>query len=100
MANPQVVTMPEWAWQKVATDVTLGVIHRLDVIVDYYQTFRLTGGTAPAVPEEGTLPAEAVKMFVVSSEEVIDSLEAIDVYVMCVNIDTENEYTGTIRVDI
>ncbi len=101
MANPLVVEINiEWVWQKVATAVKTGAIHRLVTDVDYYQTYRLTGVAAPSAPVLGTLPVEAVKMFESSSSESISSTEDIDVYVMVKYNKTLKLRDGKIRVDV
>ena len=101
MANPLPVTIgTEWAWQKVATSVTTGVIHRLTTVVEYYQTYRLTGEAAPTGPTLGTVPEEAVKMFEQSSNEPIDSSNPIDVYIMVKYDNTLAGRDGKLRVDV
>ena len=101
MANPLVVDIDtEWAWQKVATNVTTGVIHRLSTDVYYYQTYRLTGVAAPSAPTLGTLPEEAVKIFEDGNQESILSSEAIDVYIMVKYDNTLAGRDGKIRVDV
>ena len=101
MADPNVVDIStEWVWQKVATNVLTGLINRLTTTVYYYQTYRLTGTAAPAVPTQGTIPEEAVRIFDQSSQEEISALAAIDVYIMCANSDDDADDVGKIRVDI
>ena len=101
MANPLVVNiLTEWVWLKVATSVVSGVIHRLTTAVDYYQTYRLTGVTAPTAPTLGTLPEEAVRMFELSSNEEISSSAAIDVYIMVKYDNTLAGRDGKVRVDV
>lgn len=101
MANPLVVEInTEWVWQKVATAVKTGAIHRLVTDVDYYQTYRLTGVAAPAAPTLGTLPVEAVKMFELSTLESISSAADIDVYIMVKYDDTLAGRDGKVRVDV
>ena len=101
MANPLVVNInTEWAWQKVATSVKTGVIHRLSTDVYYYQTFRLTGQAAPTAPTLGTIPAEAVRMFDKSSQAEISSVADIDVYIMVQYDNTLALRNGKVRVDI
>ena len=101
MANPLVVTIsPEWAWQKVATNVVTGAIYRLVSTVYYYQTFRLTSEAAPSAPTPpnpvtgipGVIPDEAIRMFDQSNEELIQSNELIDVYIMCANQDIDSDH--------
>ena len=101
MANPLVVNIStEWVWQKVATAVKTGAIHRLVSTVYYYQTFRLTGQAAPTAPTAGTIPAEAVKIFDVSDTVPISSQVDIDVYIMVANRDDDVLDTGKVRVDV
>ncbi len=101
MANPLVVEInTEWAWQKVATSVKTGLIHRLTTDVDYYQTYRLTGVAAPTAPVLGTLPVEAVKIFESSSSESISSTEDIDVYIMVKYDKTLALRNGKVRMDL
>ena len=101
MANPLVVDiLTEWAWQKVATAVKTGAIHRLTTEVEYYQTYRLTGVAAPTAPTLGTLPEEAVKMFELSGSEAISSAENIDVYIMVKYDNTLAGRDGKVRVDV
>ncbi len=101
MANPLVVEInTEWVWQKVATSVKTGVIHRLTTVVEYYQTYRLTGQAAPTAPTLGTLPEEAVIMFEESGSESISSAADIDVYIMVKYDNTLALRNGKIRVDV
>ena len=101
MANPLVVNiLTEWAWQKIATAVTTGNIHRLTTVVDYYQTYKLTGQAAPSAPTLGTLPEGAVKMFEKRNPEPIDSSNPIDVYIMVKYDNTLASRDGKVRVDI
>lgn len=49
MADPAVVDCPKGVWTKVATNVTTGLVHILKTDPSaYYQTYRDTGGAAPA----------------------------------------------------
>ena len=101
MADPLIVDIStEWVWQKIATAVTTGIIHRLTTTVYYYQTYRLTGTAAPSVPIQGTIPEEAARIFDLSSNEIIDSSNPIDVYIMCANSDDDANDVGKIRVDV
>ena len=100
MANPDVQTLTEWTWTKVATNVISGVLHRIVSTVWYYQTYRLTGEAAPAAPVQGTIPEEAVRIFENGPEELISSSELIDVYIMCANQDDDATDDGKIRVDL
>ena len=101
MANPLVVDIStEWVWQKIATSITTGMIHRLSTDVDYYQTYRLTGESAPSTPTLGTLPEEAVRIFENGNQESISSSVAIDVYIMVKYDDTLAGRDGKLRVDV
>lgn len=93
-------TINEWEWVEVATGVTTGNIIMMDSSVYYYQTFRPTTDTAPAVPTVGTIPDEAVKIFEQSNEEPIGATYLIDVYIMCANNDDDDADSGKIRVDL
>ncbi len=100
MADPQIIAIPEWVWTKVATAVTTGAIHRLVSTVYYFQTYRLTGEAAPTAPTQGTTPEESVRIFDRSNNEIIDSSNPIDVYIMGANQDDDADDTGKIRIDI
>lgn len=106
MADPLVVNVPEWAWLKVATNVTTGVLTRLDSTVYYYQTYRDTGGGAPPAPTapaggaDGVIPEEAVRIFDQSNQAQISGVAGIDVYIMCANRDEDSSEQGKIRVDL
>ena len=101
MADPNVVDIStEWVWQKVATAVVSGIIHRITTTVYYYQTYRLTGEAAPSAPTQGTIPEEAVRLFTQSKSEEISSSDPIDVYIMVANQDDDANDTGKIRVDV
>ena len=101
MANPLVVDiLTEWQWQKIATAITTGMIHRLSTDVEYYQTYRLTGVAAPSAPVLGTLPEEAVRLFDLSGSEEISSSAAIDVYIMVKYDNTLALRDGKVRVDV
>lgn len=101
MENPNVISLPEWEWTKIATNVIMGTIHRLSTTVYYYQTYRKTGEAAPTAPTIGTIPNEAVKIFEQKSEEDIGAPAAADVYIMTMNNDEDNDDdSGKIRVDV
>ena len=99
-SDPVVTAISEWVWTKVATNVLTGVLHRLNTIVDYYQTYRLTGTGAPSVPTFGTIPIEAVRIFSDSTSEPISATVGIDVYIMGANRDDDASDDGSIRVDV
>lgn len=98
MANPQVVSIPEWEWVKIATATRKVFVNRLNSTVTYYKTYRLTGKYAPEAPTIGTIPQEAVEIFRDSNEQVIESSEALDVYIMCANHDNDSDESGLILV--
>ena len=100
MENPNPTTLTDWQWVKVATNIDIGTLHRLESRIHYYQTFRITGDTAPTNPTIGILPEEAVKVFESGNLEKIESDDKIDVYIMSVNYINGKSYTGKIRVDI
>lgn len=98
--NPEVQTLPEWKWVKVATSVTTGKLNRLESSVAYYQTYRVTGDTEPTEPTIGIIPDEAVKIFELDNQEDIGSTDPIDVYIMCANSDNDDNDQGKIRIDL
>jgi hypothetical protein len=76
MADPAIVSVPQGAWTKVATNITSGWVHILDSDgYDVLQTYRTTGGTAPAGKEEGV----AIK----DGNAQISAYSGIDVYLFC-----------------
>jgi hypothetical protein len=91
MGNPVVTTIPNGVWTKVATNVLTGNVHIIESKVTYLQTFRLTGEAAPTLRDEG------VELFTKCITERIQSADAIDVYVWCVDNDGKD---GKIRVDV
>ena len=100
MANPAVVTMnTEWEWQKVATGITMGSIHLKNRGTRYYRTYRLTGESAPNNPAEGTIPDEAIQIFINKTEELIRANVSIDVYLLCKCNDRKNVQSGKVVVD-
>ena len=99
MADPQVVAISQWVWTKVATNIVTGTVHRLNTLVDYYQTYRDTGGSVPIAPTVGTVPTEAVKMFSAKAFEDIEYTTGIDVYIMGASR-SESSNIGSVRVDL
>ena len=90
MADPIIIPCPEGEWTPVATNVTVGKIHKKSTKPRvYFQTYRDTGETAPTTIDEG------VEMFINSiiSESIVSS-GAIDVYVWT------TEEAGSVRVDL
>lgn len=53
MADPVVVPCPADVWTKVATSVTTGRIIKKINNVEYFGTYRLTGGSAPSSAGDG-----------------------------------------------
>jgi len=101
MADPVVESINEWTWVKVATAVTAGAIYRVVPTINYYQTHRLTGTSAPSALTIGTIPDEAVRMFGESTKFDIYAGASADIYVMCANSDADaDDDVGKVRVDI
>ena len=98
MADPVIVTIPEWTWVKVAAGIKSVKLNRKITTVYYYKTYRLLGETAPTTPTIGTVPEEALRIFDIKTEETIESSEPIDVYIMCQNQDDDADDTGKISV--
>ena len=100
MADPAVVGMAtEWEWQKVATGITMGSIHLVNRGPRYYRTYRLTGENAPDNPAEGTIPDEAIQIFINKTEELIRQKESVDIYLFCKCNDRKNVQSGKVVVD-
>lgn len=83
--KPDPISLNQWIWIKVATNVLIGNIIRLNTLVYYYQTWRKTGLTAPPVPTIGIIPEEAAIMFQDKDYEKIESPKSVDVYIMVAN---------------
>lgn len=84
--NPAIVTCTKDQWTKVITAQVSGRIHVLnDSPSAYYQTYRLTGESAP------TDLTEAVKL---TNTLEMSSTAAIDVYVYA------KDKAGSVRVDV
>lgn len=89
MADPVIVECPKDVWTLVAENQTTGIIHILKVDSSaYLQTYRDTGGGAPATPADD---GEAVPF---RNFLQISSAAAIDVYIKCLGKD------GRVRVDL
>lgn len=89
MADPAITAIPKDVWTKVATNVTTGMIHILNVDPNnYLYTYRDTGGGAPANP---TTDPEAVPF---NPALQISAAAGIDVYVMTRGVN------GSVRVDL
>lgn len=96
--DPNVVNVLEWKWIKVATSIKKIYLYRKPTSVYYYKTYRLSGEDAPIDPEIGDLPDEAIRIFDLSSEEVISSDTPIDIYILCGNNDDDDDDAGQIVV--
>lgn len=90
MADPLPVTCTKDQWTLVAQNVVTGMLWRMEKTASYFQTYRMTGGTAPS----GT--TEAVPIFRDGEPdfEEISGNQAIDVYIYC------KVANGKVRVDI
>ena len=100
MADPAVVSMnTEWEWVKIASGITVGSVHMVNRMPCYYRTYRVTGEDAPSNPSVGTMPDEAIRIFLDTTEEKIRANQLIDVYLLCVNHDLINKDTGKVVVD-
>ena len=100
MANPVAITIErEWEWVKIATSITIGSIHLINEMPCYFRTYRLTGEAAPDNPTPGTVPDEAVEIFVDETEESIRANELIDVYLFCKLTSLKNTQNGKVVVD-
>lgn len=87
MANPVVVPCPADAWTKVATAITSATVKKLNVRPNIYlETYRVTGGAAPA-DKTGANPIDA------TGELNVASAVAIDIYIQPVGA------AGSVRVD-
>ena len=94
MSNPVFIDCPANVWTKVATNVTVGRIHKKsEQPQEYLHTYRDTGGSAPANDTAGR--EEGVRMFIDGgiTEQITNSF-AIDVYVFPVGA------AGRIRADL
>ena len=99
MHDPAVIFMnTEWEWVKVATNIIMGSIHLVNRSPSYYRTYRLTGEAAPDSLVEGTIPDEAIQIFIDKPEEPIEASEYIDVYLFCKN-DFKSTQIGKVVVD-
>lgn len=89
MVDPVLINIPVGQWVKVATDVTSGMIYPIDTDPVYSQTYRDTGGAAPAngdLSEAVNLPLEGAR---------IRSGAGVDVYIAVTSNDA-----GSVRVDL
>ena len=73
------ISCPQGQWTKIATDVIVGQVWRMEKNVIYYHTYRLTGEAAPITIDEGVL------MFKNGVFEIISANQNIDIYVWCKN---------------
>ena len=86
MADPVIAPCPANAWTKVATNVTSGAIWILSISPGLYlQTYRATGGAAPATVDDGVQFEVGLK---------INALAGVDVYIYAQGKD------GSVRVDL
>ena len=70
MSDPTVVLLTAGTWVKVATSVTQGMIWVLKTRATYVQTYRNTGGAAPAdLNDAAPLPEPGLP---ISSDDLID----------------------------
>lgn len=100
MSNPAVMSMnTEWEWVKIATAITVGSIHMVNRWPCYYRTYRLTGESAPSSLTPGTIPDEAIQIFIDATEEIINANEAIDVYLFCKNDNSKITAGGKVVID-
>ncbi len=92
MAAPVIVACPDGQWTRVLQNVTAGKVHIKTLMtsdgtkVKYYQTYRDTGGAAPAGM------SEAVPMIIMSSP--VQAAAPVDVYVMA------RGGIGSVRADL
>lgn len=100
MPNPVIIPIPEWTWTLVAQKVVTGSIDRLVDNTTYYYTYRITGSTAPPDPTLEVVPEEAIRIFMKSENEIIDSDEIIDIYLMTGDKDSTTSVPGKVRVNI
>lgn len=91
MADPVFVNLTKNVWEKVATNVTSGLVHALGGPNRYFQTYRDTGGAAPS-SSESNRALEAVPFSGIT--ETISSTAGIDVYIYC------SKDGGRVRVDL
>ena len=88
MPDPTIVAIAANTWEKVATDVLTGQVHKKQTRTVYLQTYRETGGSAP------TLQSEGVPAFPDGPSEEINSNVPIDVYIFAIG------KAGSVRVDV
>jgi hypothetical protein len=110
--NPQIKKLTTNAWNLVAEDVTTGILHILDTDVIYYQTYRVTSGSAPSgsiLPDsedfEGVMIYNKKYNFHNTSTAFggasINSTSGIDVYIYVQDpYIPYDEDRGRIRIDI
>ena len=100
MANPTRVEVPQGAWTEVAGNVSFGALNRLSTNYDFYQTYRASGSAAPDPVVGRQIPSEAVPLFESGSQDIIRSIDPIDIYVLCFSKDGKVTAPGEIRVDL
>lgn len=93
MAKPVILACPQDVWTKVNPlgGINNGVLYIKDTKADYFQTYRNTGGGAPA-NDLATLNLEGQRLE--SNGALIQSIDSIDVYVYC------TKAAGKLRVDL
>lgn len=75
--------LTEGQWNKIATNVTSGIIDRLRSEFTYWATSVATGENAP----DDEIKDKSPVIFQDSSQEIINSNESIDVYIWIENSD-------------
>ena len=100
MSAPVIIDTPQRVWTRVAEATRSGTIDRLQTGFNYFQTYRCTGDTAPPAPVGSKVPNEAVNIFEVCSQVIIDSSYTIDVYIYCYAKDGAILRDGQLRVSV
>lgn len=89
MANPVIKTTIKDEWTKVASNVTAGIIKRIDKSPTVYlETYRMNDDPVPTSADEG------VPCFINSDSEIIEASAGIDVYIFT------RGANGEVRVDL
>lgn len=89
MANPALISCAKDVWTRVAQSVVAGAIYNMTPSVEFLQTYRMTGQSAPS---DGS---DSVPAFIYKHEPLsISAPEAIDVYLMPIGS------AGVVRVDL
>lgn len=98
MANPVVVTIPQWEWVLVSSDITVTTLSNSNTGCKFYYTTRVHADIAPVVIAGTAIPSEAVRMFEDKSTFTIESQTPIDLYVFCFNKDNRITRDGSLLV--